>query len=53
MLFVFIGHPGVTSAQLPRRREDRHKPDRTKPQTAGEGVAEGAGGGIVNTRMGV
>lgn len=53
MVFVFIGHPGVTGAQLPRRRQDRHKPDRTKPQTAAEGVAEGAGRGIVNTRIGV
>lgn len=46
-------HPGVTGAQLPRWRQDRQKPDRTKPQTAGEGVAEGAGGGIVKTRIGV
>jgi len=53
MVFVFVGHPGLTGARPPPRRQGRHKPDRTKPQTAGEGVAEDAGGGIVKTRIGV
>jgi len=53
MVSVSIGHPGVTSAQLPRRRRDRYKSDTTEPRTVAEVVTEGFAGGIVNTGIGV